>query len=279
MKFAWYLVLLLLFVTAAGALGAEAADAAAKEGETTPWYLVLLTTLGVLSVPLLPYILGGRIANALRMKDYGWKVGLILATLTSGIVVLVMGWPPKLGIDLSSGVILVYEIDPEASQQMKKADEDQEDKDGERRDKKGTGITISELVPTLKKRIDPTGVKEIVVRPYGPRQVEIIIPNMAENDVEEIKKSIITAGHLRFRIAADTQKDTVACSRAKNNGDLRDDPRGLHVAVKNTCITRQAGHTLLDACPARVDKPDHGCSHLEGHILDFHDLFCMDRTQ
>ncbi len=33
------------------------------------------------------------------------------SALTAGIVVCVRGWPPKLGIDLSGGVILVYEVD------------------------------------------------------------------------------------------------------------------------------------------------------------------------
>src|SRR5262249_52893828 len=50
-------------------------------------------------------------AKKLRMNDYGWRIGLILFALTAGIVICITGWPPKRGIDLSGGGILVYEGD------------------------------------------------------------------------------------------------------------------------------------------------------------------------
>src|SRR5688572_22335789 len=56
---------------------------------------------------------GTFLAKSLRMQDYGWKLGLILFALLAGGVIVARGWPPNLGIDLSGGVILVYEVDQE----------------------------------------------------------------------------------------------------------------------------------------------------------------------
>ena len=45
------------------------------------------------------------------MKRFGWKIGLIVAATLLGLACM---WPPskklKLGIDLSGGTILVYEV-------------------------------------------------------------------------------------------------------------------------------------------------------------------------
>ena len=65
----------------------------------------------VLVLMVVPFFLGGYFAKSLRMPDYGWKIGVILWTLICSVVILTMYWPPKLGIDLSGGMILIYEID------------------------------------------------------------------------------------------------------------------------------------------------------------------------
>src|SRR5687768_15858173 len=72
------------------------------------------------SVPALPAILllllvlsfavGIWFANSVRMKDYGWKVGLILASTSLALAIVLFG-QYKLGVDLQGGVILVYEVD------------------------------------------------------------------------------------------------------------------------------------------------------------------------
>ena len=48
----------------------------------------------------------------LRMADARLRAGSASSSsLFGGLVITVLGWPPKLGIDLSGGVILVYEIE------------------------------------------------------------------------------------------------------------------------------------------------------------------------
>ncbi len=203
---AWYYNLPLILGQAEGAANAAAQPEEAKMA----WYIMLFVAVGVAAVTILPFIIGSRIAKSFRMNDHGWKIGLILATLASGITIVIFGWPPKTGIDLSGGVILVYEIDPKASRTAE--DEAADKEDGLPDDYQD--INVDELVRTLSKRINPGGVKEIVVRRYGPNQVEVIVPNLGDSEVEEIKKRIITAGHLRFRILADSGEDQAVIQRA-----------------------------------------------------------------
>ena len=66
-------------------------------------------------------------------------------------------------------------------------------------------INMEDLVQALTNRINPSGTKEIVIRPYGERQVEIIIPEVETEEVDQIKRQIRTAGQLEFRIVANSR--------------------------------------------------------------------------
>jgi len=153
---------------------------AAQEPSTIPFYLGLLIALAVL---ILPYMLGNYLANRFRMPDHGWKLGVILVSITAGIVICAMGFPPNLGIDLKGGVILVYEVDPE----------EQGDAD------------MGQLVQALVPRVNPGGQKEVTVRPFGQGQVEIIIPEADEAELRQMKSIIQQQGTLEFRILANTK--------------------------------------------------------------------------
>src|SRR6266566_6493709 len=90
------------------AQAAEAPVAWYEEG----WFKLV----AVLAILVVPYLLGAAIARGLRMPDYGWKLGIILVALTSGVVIDLYGalLAPggiRLGIDLQGGVKLIYEID------------------------------------------------------------------------------------------------------------------------------------------------------------------------
>ena len=159
---------------------AQAAGASENLNQSTDVGLKLLI---VVALVIGSFGAGVLLSRALRMADYGWKIGLVLFALVSGIAVCVMGWPPKLGIDLSGGVILVYEVD----QTKKQA---------------GQEISMDEMVAAISKRINPGGTKEITIRPYGAEQVEIIIPEVNEDEVRRIEKVITNIGSLEFRIVA-----------------------------------------------------------------------------
>ncbi|MFM7846123.1 MAG: protein translocase subunit SecD [Planctomycetota bacterium] len=160
---------------------------------------------------ILPFVLGSALAKWLRMPDYGWKIGAILASIIASAVVLApkpeylgVGWPPKLGIDLKGGVILVYEVNVSGRSTVQATAGDE-----------SRSINMNDLVVALGRRINPGGTKEIVIRPFGSNQVEIIIPDVDPLEVERIKKSISTAGMLEFRIVANLRDHEMLLEAAR----------------------------------------------------------------
>ena len=90
------------------AQAAEAPVAWYEEG----WFVWLIA----LAILVVPYLLGTAAARSLRMADYGWKLGVIFIAVTAGVVIALYGAfvsPAgiRLGIDLSGGVKLIYELD------------------------------------------------------------------------------------------------------------------------------------------------------------------------
>ena len=138
------------------------------------------------------------------MKRFGWKIGLIVASTLLGLAYM---WPPsqklKLGIDLSGGTILVYEVD---------------------RENLPPGFNMDELITALKKRADPEGVKEIPIRKIGGNRIEIILPQASNEEVEEVKKMLTDVGSLEFRILANGKHDKDVVSRALGPGGLAKPP-------------------------------------------------------
>ncbi|MEX0866804.1 MAG: hypothetical protein WD030_05560, partial [Pirellulales bacterium] len=87
------------------------AQDAAPEAADGPWYDSALGILGLLILVIaIPLILAHFTAKSLRMKDYSWKLFILFGTALAGVVITFFGWPPKLGIDLKGGTILIYEI-------------------------------------------------------------------------------------------------------------------------------------------------------------------------
>jgi SecD/SecF fusion protein len=149
----------------------------------------------VLALMVVPFFLGGYFAKSLRMPDYGWKISVILWTLICSVAILVMYWPPKLGIDLSGGMILIYDID----KSKLKAD---------------TSVDMDKLIGAITKRINPGGVKEINIRKYGNDGVEIIIPDVDEAAADRVADLVSRVGTLEFRILANTTDNKVLIERA-----------------------------------------------------------------
>jgi len=138
------------------------------------------------------------------MKRLDWKILLIVGSTLAGLYSM---WPPsqklKLGIDLSGGTILVYEVV---------------------RDNQTRAVTMDDLIAALKKRADPEGVKEIPIRQIGGGRIEIILPQASKEDVEEVKKMLTDVGSLRFRILANHKHDQEAITRALGAGGLAKPP-------------------------------------------------------
>jgi SecD/SecF fusion protein len=115
------------------------------------------------------------------------RLSAVLFVLIASVVVLLMG-QLKYGIDLKGGVVLIYEVDLEKSQQLIGEEFVREN-------------YMDSLVGSLNRRVNPGGQKEVIVRRFGQDQVEIIIPDATAVEIESVKKRVRDAGFLEFRIA------------------------------------------------------------------------------
>jgi len=188
---------------------AQAPDAVPVTG---PWWeeswAVWALTLAVVAVPT---FLAWLITRQLRVASLWGRLATVLVALAAGLVVTNLGWPPRMGIDLKGGVILVYEIDAE------KQPED--------------GVSMDKLVAAVSRRVNPGGQKEVTVRQYGLNQIEVIVPEVDQAEVELIKRIVSSAGVLEFRIVANPQdprhKDVIAKASRSPGTQVSDGKRPI----------------------------------------------------
>ncbi|MBX3411354.1 MAG: protein translocase subunit SecD [Pirellulales bacterium] len=146
-------------------------------------YLIILITL---ATAILPFVVGTYLARYLKMPDYGWKIGVLLLCVVASLVVIwSKGGRPKLGVDLSGGVIMVYEVLPS-------------------QDPQAGPVDMDKLIGAVARRVNPGGVKEVSVRRFGEKAVEIIIPEADSEELDRIERKISRAGTLEFRILANS---------------------------------------------------------------------------
>ncbi|MFG0253991.1 MAG: protein translocase subunit SecD, partial [Rhodopirellula sp. JB053] len=182
----------------------DSAVAGEVRGISADQWITLAVAAAIL---ILPFVFGGWLAKQLKMPGYGTRLGFILVAIIGSGVTL---WNklPGLGVDLRGGTILVYEIDPEKQKELAET---------------GSPITSQDLVEPLTRRINPSGTQEIVIRPYGESQIEIIVPAVDDREVARIKKLVEEAGVLRFAILAN-QVDHQAIISAAIDKSESDDP-------------------------------------------------------
>jgi SecD/SecF fusion protein len=97
------------------------------------------------------------------MKRFLWKTIFCLTPVLVSLAVILMAYYNyrngtggfKLGVDLAGGTDLIYEVD---------TDKSPEDRD------------MPEVAATLKRRIDPSDLFNVTIRPIGKDRVEIILP-------------------------------------------------------------------------------------------------------
>ncbi len=144
--------------------------------------------------------LGVRISKSLKMRDYGWKIAVIFIAISIGLIAVATG-KFRRGYDLAGGISLIYEIDQDPEN-----DVDGDDKN-----------LMKKLINAISPRIDPAGVMQVTIRQYGTEQVEIIIPEVNDEEAAQIKRRIYTAGNLEFRIVADTTMDAEEVKLAESS--------------------------------------------------------------
>jgi len=196
--------------------GEVPADGAAAEGdEPRPWYMTIAIAILIAALIAVPFFIGSQLGERLRLPDHGWKIGLALGTIVWAIVIVAFG-EIKFGPDLRGGINLIYEIDPSVQAETTAPDGDRPaDEGGDRQ--RTQSIDVDKLIGALSLRVDPGGVREVTIRPHGPRQIEIIIPEADAAELEQIKRQIHTSGSLQFRITANRQDHQDLIQAAREN--------------------------------------------------------------
>ncbi len=281
---------------------------AAPEGTMEKAKRVAIFVVLLLVTLVLPFWFGGWLARRMRAKEFGWRIGVTLASIACAVMILVRAWDPEekrlnlpLGVDLKGGVILVYEVlgstDETADGDSGASDQKKTSNDTDAAQDTGSDrIEMGALCQAIKKRIDPAGTLEIVVRPYGSDHVEVIIPKVDPIEVNHIKRMINTAGVLEFRIVANStdHQSVMRAARMQASSSNRAErtrrkvfaPDGTEVAfwadlgreertvngVKPFKVDVYPGRELL-----RVSKRSADCQFQVGDILeipgaDFRDM-------
>ena len=196
------------------------------------WAVWVLT----LAIIFVPTFLAWLVTRQLKASGLWGRLSIVLVALAAGIVVTAMGWPPRMGIDLKGGVILVYEIDSAKQPEG--------------------GVSMDKLVAAVSRRVNPGGQKEVTVRQYGTNQLEVIVPEVDQAEVEFIKRIVSSAGVLEFRIVANPQdprhkeiieKATSSSGSLVSSGDrsigrwIQIDTQKINPAGDSTLVMRQAG--------------------------------------
>ncbi|MFP6665905.1 MAG: protein translocase subunit SecD [Pirellulales bacterium] len=176
-------------------------QAAAPGDPAEPFYQRTFGVFAILiAVIALCMWLGVRISKSLKMRDYGWRIAVIFIAISIGLIAVATG-KFRRGYDLAGGISLIYEIDQDPENEV-----DGDDKN-----------LMKKLINAISPRIDPAGVMQVTIRQYGTEQVEIIIPEVNDEEAAQIKRRIYTAGNLEFRIVADTTMDAEEVKLAESS--------------------------------------------------------------
>ncbi|MEK6248022.1 MAG: hypothetical protein N2C12_07570, partial [Planctomycetales bacterium] len=161
------------------------------------WYGVLLVLIMIFAIPL---VVGRMIANGVRMRDYGWKISVILFSgLAAGVLLATSDW--NLGVDLDGGTIVEFEVDQSKKNEIAAAQDSK--------------LLMNKIVNAARQRLDPSGVMQLGIRVSGDERIEITIPGVGKDEVDQLIRMLVAQGNLEFRILADKEFDKSIVQRAK----------------------------------------------------------------
>ena len=145
---------------------------------------------GILFLLLIAAVVGGIflarfVTSSLRVSDYSGRAAVVTVSILVAALMIFTKWPPKFGVDLSGGVNMVGSLN------LSEYEGD---------------ATAESIIPVLINRVNPSGTKEIMIRPLGKDKIEVTMP---VDDIEQAMdtwQNLVEVGLLEFRILAD-QKD------------------------------------------------------------------------
>ena len=168
-----------------------------------------ITNLAVMGgAVLIPFLLSKLAASRLKMPGHLTAFYLIILSVLSTLLILGLTFfnpaanykqsfsgstekKPfdtqfrlKFGPEIVGGTNLIYQIDRSTEGNSK------------------VKILAKDFMFPLINRLNPSGTKELLIRPIGEDQIEITIPDVDETELAEIKRQITETGILQFRIVA-----------------------------------------------------------------------------
>jgi len=187
---------------------ADGAAAAGAAGEWRGW----LVFLGVIALILIPFALGSLIAQALRMRSYGTKIGFVLFSVVLALWPFATHWVSNgnpwgaisLGIDLAGGTNLEFAVNRA---------------EAEAAGKQVTNDVMEKMVGAVSRRVNPTGTEEVSVRRVGSDRIEVIVPGADQEKVESTKRKIVDLGKLEFSVLANEVDHAELIQLADRLGD------------------------------------------------------------
>ncbi|HBE67311.1 MAG TPA: protein translocase subunit SecDF [Planctomycetaceae bacterium] len=172
-----------------------AATAVGNAAEASAWQVYGINIAIVLAIFVLPFIISHFVTRAVRMPSHSTRVGFMLATIFAA---LIFGYqsgfqlPPS--IEMKGGTILVYGIKPNEG---------------------GQPIKASALSSSLNTRLNPSGTQDMLIRPMGESQIEIIVPETDPMALATLKERLQKSGALEFRIVANFRDHSSIIDKAR----------------------------------------------------------------
>ena len=181
-----------------GQADVEAAPAGPTFFEQYQGFIGFLMLIAVVAFAI---FLGNYLAKSIRLPEYGSKLALIFGCIFVATMLIGVNWRldsdgdgvidqygPRLGIDLRGGINMIGSLNTEAL-----GDSD-DDSFG------NSKATAADIIPNLLRRVDPSGTKEIMIRPLGTDKLEVTIPTNSKAEADEIWDRLVKTGKLQFLI-------------------------------------------------------------------------------
>ena len=150
-------------------------------------YVMFLALIAIVAIAI---FLGHTIAKSLRLAEYGTKLSIILGCIFMAFLLIAANnFVPKFGIDLRGGINMIGSLNLDA---INGASQDSFN---------NNQTTAAQIIPNLLRRVDPSGTKEIMIRPLGTDKIEVTIPTNNKAEADEIWTRLVKTGKLQFLIA------------------------------------------------------------------------------
>jgi SecD/SecF fusion protein len=168
---------------------AQAAELPQLKFYQTGWFVFLLLIAAI----ALGWFLANQITKGLKLSEYSGRMAIVLIALFVASLMIWSKWPPKFGVDLRGGINIVGSLNLDAF-----GEEDSSLMGNER-------PNAAKIIPALVRRVNPSGTKEIMIRPLGEDKIEVTIPTVEPQEADDIWDRLVKAGKLEFRILASPQ--------------------------------------------------------------------------